>query len=122
MGIARFNFSHGSHEAHQEVLDRYRKVSAEVLFPCICRFLRLPTGFPRTLPSAATSTVRTTLEGLLLVFSGTKPVIFRHDVPSSVFLFINVVFSVSVNQGYSELHVVCVQFRYNVTPRYIDLL
>ncbi|XRB20845.1 pyruvate kinase [Pseudoscourfieldia marina] len=29
MGIARFNFSHGSHEAHQEVLDRYRKVLAE---------------------------------------------------------------------------------------------
>ncbi|XRB20844.1 pyruvate kinase [Pseudoscourfieldia marina] len=29
MGIARFNFSHGAHEAHQEVLDRYRKVLAE---------------------------------------------------------------------------------------------
>ena len=28
MNIARFNFSHGSHEAHFDVLDRYRKVLA----------------------------------------------------------------------------------------------
>ena len=26
MSVARFNFSHGTHEAHQEVLDRLRKV------------------------------------------------------------------------------------------------
>ena len=29
MSIARFNFSHGEHSAHQEVLDRYRKVRTE---------------------------------------------------------------------------------------------
>jgi pyruvate kinase len=29
MGVARFNFSHGDHEAHQGVLDRFRKVCAE---------------------------------------------------------------------------------------------
>ncbi|KAG2495346.1 hypothetical protein HYH03_006615 [Edaphochlamys debaryana] len=29
MDVARFNFSHGTHEAHQEVLDRLRKVAAE---------------------------------------------------------------------------------------------
>ena len=28
MNIARFNFSHGSHDAHFDVLDRYRKVLA----------------------------------------------------------------------------------------------
>jgi len=28
LNVARFNFSHGSHEAHQEVLDRLRKVAA----------------------------------------------------------------------------------------------
>jgi pyruvate kinase len=27
MNVARFNFSHGTHAAHQEVLDRLRKVS-----------------------------------------------------------------------------------------------
>ena len=26
LGVARFNFSHGEHAAHQEVLDRFRKV------------------------------------------------------------------------------------------------
>ena len=26
MNVARFNFSHGTHAAHQEVLDRLRKV------------------------------------------------------------------------------------------------
>eukprot|EP00854_Cymbomonas_tetramitiformis_P018552 gene18553-22149_t len=29
MGVARFNFSHGEHAAHQEVLDRFRKVCKE---------------------------------------------------------------------------------------------
>ena len=29
MGVARFNFSHGDHEAHQAVLDRYREACAE---------------------------------------------------------------------------------------------
>ena len=29
LGVARFNFSHGEHAAHQEVLDRFRKVVAE---------------------------------------------------------------------------------------------
>eukprot|EP00195_Chlamydomonas_chlamydogama_P007138 CAMPEP_0202895824 /NCGR_PEP_ID=MMETSP1392-20130828/4951_1 /ASSEMBLY_ACC=CAM_ASM_000868 /TAXON_ID=225041 /ORGANISM="Chlamydomonas chlamydogama, Strain SAG 11-48b" /LENGTH=1605 /DNA_ID=CAMNT_0049580967 /DNA_START=110 /DNA_END=4924 /DNA_ORIENTATION=+ len=29
MNVARFNFSHGEHSAHQEVLDRLRKVAAE---------------------------------------------------------------------------------------------
>ncbi|KAL6750502.1 pyruvate kinase, partial [Haematococcus lacustris] len=29
MNVARFNFSHGDHTAHQEVLDRLRKVAAE---------------------------------------------------------------------------------------------
>eukprot|EP00966_Prymnesium_polylepis_P289358 6684177-Prymnesium_polylepis.1 len=29
MSIARFNFSHGDHAAHQEVLDRFRKVVGE---------------------------------------------------------------------------------------------
>ena len=29
MSIARFNFSHGDHAAHQEVLDRFRKVNKE---------------------------------------------------------------------------------------------
>jgi pyruvate kinase len=29
MNVARFNFSHGEHAAHQEVLDRFRKVVAE---------------------------------------------------------------------------------------------
>jgi pyruvate kinase len=28
MNVARFNFSHGDHAAHQEVLDRLRKVAA----------------------------------------------------------------------------------------------
>ena len=34
MGVARFNFSHGSHEAHQEVLDRFRKVCEEKKAHC----------------------------------------------------------------------------------------
>ena len=29
LNVARFNFSHGDHPGHQEVLDRFRKVSAE---------------------------------------------------------------------------------------------
>ena len=29
MGVARFNFSHGAHEAHQGVLDRYRPACKE---------------------------------------------------------------------------------------------
>ena len=29
LGVARFNFSHGEHAAHQEVLDRFRKVVGE---------------------------------------------------------------------------------------------
>ncbi len=33
MDVARFNFSHGTHEAHQEVLDRLRKVSADPRLP-----------------------------------------------------------------------------------------
>ena len=34
MGVARFNFSHGSHEGHQEVLDRFRKVCEEKKAHC----------------------------------------------------------------------------------------
>jgi pyruvate kinase len=34
MGVARFNFSHGEHAAHQEVLDRFRKVCAEKKAKC----------------------------------------------------------------------------------------
>ena len=33
MDVARFNFSHGTHESHQEVLDRLRKVQLSRLFP-----------------------------------------------------------------------------------------
>jgi pyruvate kinase len=29
MNVARFNFSHGTHAAHQEVLDRLRKVRTQ---------------------------------------------------------------------------------------------
>ncbi len=29
MNVARFNFSHGTHAAHQEVLDRLRKVGRD---------------------------------------------------------------------------------------------
>jgi hypothetical protein len=29
MNVARFNFSHGDHKSHGEVLDRLRKVAAE---------------------------------------------------------------------------------------------
>ena len=34
MSVARFNFSHGDHEAHQGVLDRFRKVCAEKKSNC----------------------------------------------------------------------------------------
>ena len=34
MGVARFNFSHGDHDAHQGVLDRFRKVCAEKKATC----------------------------------------------------------------------------------------
>ena len=34
MGVARFNFSHGDHEAHQGVLDRFRKVCEEKKAHC----------------------------------------------------------------------------------------
>ena len=34
MGVARFNFSHGDHEAHQGVLDRFRKVCKEKKSDC----------------------------------------------------------------------------------------
>ena len=34
MDVARFNFSHGDHEAHQAVLDRFRKVCAEKKSNC----------------------------------------------------------------------------------------
>ena len=34
MGVARFNFSHGDHEAHQGVLDRFRKVCKEKESDC----------------------------------------------------------------------------------------
>eukprot|EP00230_Micromonas_polaris_P007264 CAMPEP_0117639526 /NCGR_PEP_ID=MMETSP0802-20121206/8383_1 /TAXON_ID=38833 /ORGANISM="Micromonas sp., Strain CCMP2099" /LENGTH=355 /DNA_ID=CAMNT_0005444483 /DNA_START=174 /DNA_END=1237 /DNA_ORIENTATION=- len=34
MSVARFNFSHGDHEAHQAVLDRFRKVCAEKKSNC----------------------------------------------------------------------------------------
>ena len=34
MNVARFNFSHGDHEAHQGVLDRFRKVCKEKKSDC----------------------------------------------------------------------------------------
>ena len=34
LGVARFNFSHGEHSAHQEVLDRFRKVCEEKKANC----------------------------------------------------------------------------------------
>ena len=34
LGVARFNFSHGEHAAHQEVLDRFRKVCASKKASC----------------------------------------------------------------------------------------
>jgi hypothetical protein len=35
MNVARFNFSHGSHESHQEVLDRLRKVRGGAPWGCM---------------------------------------------------------------------------------------
>lgn len=48
MNVARFNFSHGDHAGHKEVLDRLRKV--RYLFDCLVVFAHAALGFSHTTP------------------------------------------------------------------------
>ncbi len=41
MNVARFNFSHGTHAAHQEVLDRIRKVEGSLQLHDVCTRTRI---------------------------------------------------------------------------------
>eukprot|EP00197_Chlamydomonas_leiostraca_P003671 CAMPEP_0202860780 /NCGR_PEP_ID=MMETSP1391-20130828/2383_1 /ASSEMBLY_ACC=CAM_ASM_000867 /TAXON_ID=1034604 /ORGANISM="Chlamydomonas leiostraca, Strain SAG 11-49" /LENGTH=234 /DNA_ID=CAMNT_0049540023 /DNA_START=1 /DNA_END=702 /DNA_ORIENTATION=+ len=51
MNVARFNFSHGTHAAHQEVLDRIRKVAA-------ARDIRIPMLLDTKGPEIRTAMLR----------------------------------------------------------------